>query len=100
MKVITFGYVHDKPPEEATLVLDCQALPDPVTSSPDAQAILARAREHANPGAVIAFGCGFGQSRSVQLATEFAYEMAARFAVQVEHRGINQLFTIQKGDRR
>jgi RNase adaptor protein for sRNA GlmZ degradation len=87
VKIITFGFVRDRPPIEATVVIDCRLLPDADTSKPLAQEKLAEARRHMDPGAVIAFGCGFGEDRSVAVAKRFAEEAAAKgIPVEIEHR--------------
>ena len=86
MKIITFGFIHEPPPPEATLVIDCQWLSDVAPHRPEVQAMLDQARRHAGPDAVIAFGCSFGKDRSVKLALAFAEEMEAHFVVELEHR--------------
>lgn len=70
VRVTTFGYAHSSPPPDATLVLDCRLLGDFRETNPDARALLEEAVAHAraNPDAVIAFGCEWGESRSRALA--------------------------------
>jgi RNase adaptor protein for sRNA GlmZ degradation len=98
MKIITFGFVREQPPAEATAVIDCRLLADSDPSKPANQAKLAEARRHVARDAVIAFGCGFGEQRSVNLASKLAEEVARRFPVEVEHRSLNRRYHLTPAD--
>lgn len=68
-KLITFGYDHGDPPEQADDVYDVRDLPDDPKEN-DAQE-LKRAREIASqitPGECVAIGCAEGEHRSVHIA--------------------------------
>lgn len=85
MRVISFSYLRraDRPPPEATKIIDCRALRKPGVPAAVLQALLREARQHAanHPAPVIAFGCDFGRERSVHAAERFARE----YGVTVEH---------------
>jgi len=98
MKVITFSYINGELPHGATAVFDCRALPDIDTRRPAAQAILRRALDHAGAGAVVAFGCGFGQQRSVEMARTFLRQLGGRYPVDVEHRALRRRESYEQGE--
>ena len=69
-KIKTFGFNHTRPPADATLIVDCRRLDEFDIYLPRGNDLLNLALAHVkeNPSAVVAFGCHYGQVRSVGLA--------------------------------
>ncbi len=69
-RITTFGFSKTQPPADATLVVDCRPLHEADIYSLEGNVLLNKAIEHINQTTdpVIAFGCEFGQVRSVRLA--------------------------------
>jgi RNase adaptor protein for sRNA GlmZ degradation len=81
MRVYTFSYQANggRPPADlrADKVVDCRVLAEPWVPFPRARRLFNDAVMYGweHPGAVIAFGCDYGQMRSVAMAEEFARRM-------------------------
>lgn len=88
MRVLTFSYKRHRGAVPSWLgidkVIDCRVLDEPWEPMPVAKRLLkdalAYARRH--PHATIAFGCDWGQQRSVETAEAFATVMGIR---DIEH---------------
>lgn len=82
MRILTFAYNLQCPPE-ADLVVDCRVLEEPYHPRPVYRSLVSRALAYLvdHPEATVAFGCSWGQQRSVTTAERVAGLLGAR----VEH---------------
>ncbi len=128
IRIVSFGYLHDAPPE-AELVIDVrQLLRDParmkgaglldqdgrdvavrqvVLSTPGAATLLDIVSQAVDVARVtrkpmtIAFGCAGGRHRSVALAEVLAGLLAAEgVTVELEHRHVHLPRVVREGDDR
>lgn len=70
MKIKTFGFAKVAPPADADVVFDCRRVGIASHRDPKAKEIVDRALDYAerHPDATIAFGCMYGEERSVAIA--------------------------------
>lgn len=93
VRIKTFGFYKVDPPADATLVIDCRHLGDGFTVNEKFLALVERALDHAdeNEDAVIAFGCGYGEERSVGVANY----TARMLGVDAEHTTRGRMLPIK-----